>query len=86
MLRPPRFADSRRLSHNFSVQIEARSTEISLRPVAEGDADFLYGLYAEGVLADEGGVMSQTVKYLAIMRLIHGTVNECRAEQMEKRD
>ncbi len=59
------------------------------RPVKDDPALFgelmsLYGLYAEGVLADEGGVMSQTVKYLAIMRLIRGTVNECRAEQMEK--
>ncbi|WP_215905906.1 hypothetical protein [Reyranella massiliensis] len=29
---------------------------------------------------------SRQVKYLAIMRLIHGTVNECRAAQMEKKD
>ena len=47
MLTPPRFADSLRLSHNFSVQIEARSAEISLRPVTDGDEDFLYSLYAE---------------------------------------
>ncbi len=60
------------------------------RPVKDDPALFgelmsLYGMCAEGVLADEGGVMSQAVKYLAIMRLIHGTVNECRAEQMEKK-
>lgn len=47
MLTPPRFADSRRLGHNFSVELGKESAEISLRPVAEGDADFLYGLYAE---------------------------------------
>lgn len=58
------------------------------RPVKDDPALFgelmsLYGLYTEGVLADDGAIMSQAVKYLATMRLVHGTVAECRAAQME---
>jgi hypothetical protein len=44
-----------------------------------------YGLYKEGVLADEGAINSQATKYVAVMRLVHSVVSECRAEQMESK-
>jgi hypothetical protein len=52
------------------------------RPVKDDPAYFgavmsLYGLYKEGVLADEGAIYSQATKYVTTMRLIHSTVDEC---------
>jgi hypothetical protein len=59
------------------------------RPVKDDPSFFgelmtLYGLYKEGVLADEGSIMSQSQKYVTLMRLVHSTVNECQAEMREK--
>jgi hypothetical protein len=58
------------------------------RPVKDDPAYFgelmgLYNLYAEGVLADEGAIMSQATKYVTLMRLVHSTVNECEAQKLE---
>ncbi|MFO1083119.1 MAG: hypothetical protein U1E21_01015 [Reyranellaceae bacterium] len=44
----------------------------------------LYSLYAEGVLADDGALMSQAVKYVTLMRLVHAVVNECEAQRIEE--
>lgn len=59
------------------------------RPVKDDPASFvelmgLYGLYAEGVLADEGSIMSQAVKYVTLMRLVHSVVVECQSQQREE--
>lgn len=59
------------------------------RPVKDDPAAFaelmgLYALYAEGVLADDGPIMGQTVKYVTLMRLVHAVVAECQAQQKEE--
>ena len=59
------------------------------RPVKDDPSAFvelmgLYGLYAEGVLADEGSIMSQAVKYVTLMRLVHSVVVECQVQQREE--
>lgn len=56
------------------------------RPVKDDPAFYselmsLYALYKEGVLADEGSIMSQSTKYVNLMRLVHAAVNECYAEK-----
>jgi hypothetical protein len=58
------------------------------RPVKDDPGFFselmsLYGLYKEGVLADEGSISSQATRYVTLMRLVHGVVNECHAKQRE---
>jgi len=35
------------LGHNLNVEFDEHGSEISLRPVADGDSDFLFDLYAE---------------------------------------
>jgi hypothetical protein len=59
------------------------------RPVRDDPACFaelmgLYALYAEGVLADDGAIMSQAVKYVTLMRLVHSVVTECQVQQREE--
>lgn len=43
----------------------------------------LYGLFKEGTLADDGGLSSQAMRYVNLMKLVHGVVNECHAQQRE---
>jgi hypothetical protein len=59
------------------------------RPVKDDPAAFaelmgLYALYTEGVLADEGAIMGQAVKYVTLMRLVHSVVTECQVQQQEE--
>lgn len=59
------------------------------RPVKDDPAAFaelmgFYGLYAEGVLADDGALMSQAAKYVTLMRLVHSVVNECEGQKMNE--
>lgn len=53
-------------------------------PASFGDLMALYSLYAEGVLADDGALMSQATRYVTLMRLVHSVVNECQAQRIEE--
>lgn len=73
------------------IEIDGKETwACPRRPVKDDPAFFgelmsLYGLYKEGVLADEGSIMSQSQKYVTLMRLVHNTVAECHAEMREQK-
>jgi len=52
-------------------------------PFMFGEIMSLYSLYKEGVLANEGSITSQALRYVTTMRLVAGTVSECQAVKME---